>query len=120
MCCANADLRYISERQYRSAMNPHQNAAIEDVAVLAEPVRRALYAHIAGQSDPVGRAAAAAVGVSRSLAAFHLDRLVDAGLLDVTYRRLSGRTGPGAGRPAKLYQRSSREVEIGRASCRER
>ena len=94
-------------------MNPEQNAAIRDVAVLAEPVRRALYAHVAGESEPVGRdAAAAAVGVSRSLAAFHLDRLVDAGLLDVTYRRLSGRSGPGAGRPAKLYLRSPREVAV--------
>jgi len=94
-------------------MNPNQNAAIDDVAVLSEPVRRALYAHVAEQPQPVGRdAAAVAVGVSRSLAAFHLDRLVDAGLLDVTYRRLSGRSGPGAGRPAKLYLRSSRQVEL--------
>lgn len=37
---------------------------------------------------------------ARALAAFHLDRLVKAGLLETEYRRLSGRTGPGAGRPA--------------------
>jgi predicted ArsR family transcriptional regulator len=53
--------------------------------------------------------AAAAVGIQRQLAAFHLDKLVDAGLLDTSYRRLSGRTGPGAGRPAKLYRRSPAE-----------
>lgn len=98
---------------YSAAMNPHQNDAIDEVGVLAEPVRRALYSHVAGQTEPVGRdAAAAAVGIGRPLAAFHLDRLVEAGLLDVTYRRLSGRTGPGAGRPAKLYQRSKRELEL--------
>jgi predicted ArsR family transcriptional regulator len=94
-------------------VNPQQNAAIDELAVLAEPVRRALYDHVTGQSEPVGRdAAAAAVGIGRPLAAFHLDRLVDAGLLEVTYRRLSGRTGPGAGRPAKLYRRSKRELEL--------
>jgi predicted ArsR family transcriptional regulator len=94
-------------------MDLHQSTAIDDVAVLTEPVRRSLYSHVASQPEPVGRdAAAAAVGISRSLAAFHLDRLVDAGLLEVTYRRLSGRTGPGAGRPSKLYARSKREVAL--------
>lgn len=94
-------------------MDLHQSTAIDDVAVLTEPVRRSLYSHVASQPEPVGRdAAAAAVGISRSLAAFHLDRLVDAGLLEVSYRRLSGRTGPGAGRPSKLYARSKREVAL--------
>jgi predicted ArsR family transcriptional regulator len=87
--------------------------AIADVAVLAEPVRRRLYQHVASNPEPVGRdAAAAALGISRALAAFHLDRLVDAGLLEVSYRRLTGRTGPGAGRPSKLYARSDREVSV--------
>lgn len=56
--------------------------------------------------------AAKAVGVSRALAAFHLDRLVEGGLLVPEYRRLSGRTGPGAGRPAKLYRRGDRDIEV--------
>jgi predicted ArsR family transcriptional regulator len=94
-------------------MDAQQTAAIDNVAVLAEPVRRALYDFVAGEREPVGRdAAATALGIGRPLAAFHLDRLVAAGLLDVTFRRLSGRTGPGAGRPAKLYTRSKRDVEV--------
>jgi predicted ArsR family transcriptional regulator len=94
-------------------MDPQQHAAIDELAVLGEPVRRALYDFVAGQREPVGRdAAAAAVDIGRSLAAFHLDRLVAAGLLEVTFRRLSGRTGPGAGRPAKLYQRAKRDLEL--------
>ena len=98
-------------------MEPHTAPAptdpLDDLAVLAEPVRRALYRHVIRQSEPVGRdAAAAALGIGRPLAAFHLDRLVDAGLLDVDYRRLTGRTGPGAGRPSKLYRRSTRQLEI--------
>lgn len=83
------------------------------VAALADPVRRALYAHVAAQPEPVGRdAAAEALELSRSTAAFHLDRLAEAGLLTVEYRRLSGRTGPGAGRPAKLYRRPDQEVAV--------
>jgi len=45
-------------------------------------------------------------------AKFHLDRLCDEGLLQTEFRRLSGRTGPGAGRPAKLYRRASRQFAI--------
>src|SRR5439155_17066178 len=56
--------------------------------------------------------AARALGVSRALAAFHLDKLADAALLEVAYRRLSGRAGPGAGRPNKLYRRSSRQIDL--------
>jgi predicted ArsR family transcriptional regulator len=86
---------------------------VEAIALLDEPVRRSLYEWVVTQRDPVGRdQAAAAVGVSRALAAFHLDRLATGGLLRTEYRRLSGRTGPGAGRPAKLYARGPREVRV--------
>jgi predicted ArsR family transcriptional regulator len=81
--------------------------AIERLAPLADPVRRALYAYVAEQAEAVDRdAAATAVGIGRPLAAFHLDRLVAAGLLEAEYHRRSGRSGPGAGRPAKFYRRA--------------
>ena len=81
--------------------------------MLDEPVRRALYEWVVAQTHAVGRdEAAKAVGVTRALAAFHLDRLVGGGLLTTEFRRLTGRTGPGAGRPAKLYRRSQRDIEI--------
>lgn len=84
---------------------------LAELAVLAEPMRRRLYLHVSQRPEPVSRdEAAAALGISRSLAAFHLDRLVGAGLLATEYRRLSGRTGPGAGRPSKLYRVSERET----------
>ena len=87
--------------------------AVDAVALLGEPVRRSLYDFVAGQAGAVSREqAATAVGIKRPLAAFHLDKLADEGLLDVEYRRLSDRTGPGAGRPAKLYRRSAREVSV--------
>jgi predicted ArsR family transcriptional regulator len=86
---------------------------IAGLASLSEPARRALYFYVAGRRGDVGRdEAARAVGVSRGLAGFHLDRLVEEGLLEVSFRRLSGRAGPGAGRPAKLYRRSSRQIEV--------
>ncbi|HVA86798.1 MAG TPA: hypothetical protein VNF73_10850 [Candidatus Saccharimonadales bacterium] len=77
------------------------------LAALAEPARRRLYIYVAPRADAVSRdEAAKAVGMSRALAAFHLDRLVDDGLLETEFRRRTGRTGPGAGRPAKLYRRA--------------
>lgn len=86
---------------------------IEDVAVLGEPVRRALYRYVASRAAPVGREEAAdAVGVPVHTAKFHLDKLVDEGLLEVGFARPEGRRGPGAGRPAKLYRRADREVSV--------
>jgi predicted ArsR family transcriptional regulator len=88
-------------------------ARVSGIGSLAEPARRALYLFVAGEADPVSREqAAAGVGLAVHTARFHLDRLVDEGLLEVEFRRLSGRTGPGAGRPSKLYRRSDREVAV--------
>jgi len=89
------------------------NASIAGVASLAEPQRRALYQFVVNRSDAVSKdEAAAAMGVARSVAAFHLDRLVADGLLTTEFRRLTGRQGPGAGRPAKLYRRAEAEVSV--------
>jgi predicted ArsR family transcriptional regulator len=83
------------------------------IALLDEPKRRTLYELVTASRQPIGRdEAAAALGIGRELAAFHLDRLAAAGLLDVEYRRLGERRGPGAGRPAKLYRRSASEVAV--------
>jgi predicted ArsR family transcriptional regulator len=81
------------------------------IALLNEPVRRAVYEYTAAQAEPVGRdAVAGAVGIGRTLAAFHLDKLAAAGLLEVSFARRSG--GPGAGRPAKLYRRTLTEYAV--------
>jgi predicted ArsR family transcriptional regulator len=89
------------------------DAQITAVAALNEPVRRGLYRYAVSQSEPVSRdQAAQELGISRELAAFHLDKLVELGMLDVEFRRLSGRRGPGAGRPAKLYRRSARQLDL--------
>ncbi|EFL29670.1 transcriptional regulator [Streptomyces viridochromogenes DSM 40736] len=89
------------------------DTAVSAVAALDEPTRRRLYDHVVRQPGPVSRdEAAAALGLARQTAAFHLDRLADESLLDVVYERRSGRTGPGAGRPAKLYKRSTTQVTV--------
>jgi predicted ArsR family transcriptional regulator len=86
---------------------------LSGIGALAEPVRRDLYLYVVRQPQPVSRDQAAAdTGLRRHAVKFHLDRLVDEGLLDVEYRRLSGRQGPGAGRPSKLYRRTDREVSV--------
>src|SRR3954452_1811973 len=88
-------------------------AQVSGVGALAEPARRALYLYVVAQPEPVSRDQAAAdAGLPRHTAKFHLDKLVADGLLDTEYRRLSGRRGPGAGRPTKLYRRSSRQVAV--------
>ncbi|MEU8224770.1 helix-turn-helix domain-containing protein [Kribbella sp. NPDC048915] len=94
-------------------MDISRSASMQAVAVLEEPTRRRLYEYVAGAPEPVSRDdAASALGIPRTTAAFHLDKLTDEGLLDTCYERRTGRTGPGAGRPAKLYHRSDREIEI--------
>jgi len=86
---------------------------VTGIAALAEEVRRDLYLYVVAEPEPVSRdQAAAGVGVPRHTAKFHLDRLVEDGLLETEFRRLSGRQGPGAGRPAKLYRRSPGEVTV--------
>ncbi len=88
-------------------------AGVTAVAALAEPARRALYAFVSGQEEPVSREqAATGAGVARHVAKFHLDKLVEDGLLDFEFRRPAGRRGPGAGRPAKVYRRSQREISV--------
>jgi predicted ArsR family transcriptional regulator len=83
------------------------------VSLLEEPVRRRLYDWVTRQARPVGREEAAkALKIGRALATFHLDKLAAAGLLDSAYRRLTGRSGPGAGRPARVYWRAGREFRI--------
>lgn len=83
------------------------------MAALREPTRRRLYDFVERQADPVSRDEAAnEVGISRALAAFHLDKLVELGLLTADYRRLSGRSGPGAGRTSKLYLRSGNQLSV--------
>ena len=91
-----------------------QRDAVDAVAALGEPNRRALYDYVVARRHWVSREqAAAAVGLGRGIASHHLDRLADEGLLDTDFQRLNDRRGPGAGRPAKVYRRaSSAEIAV--------
>src|SRR3954452_11784540 len=78
------------------------------LAALDDPVRKAVFDLVARSEAPIGRdAAAEALGVSRRIAAMHLDRLAEQGLLEFEFRRPPGRGGPGAGRPGQLYPRGA-------------
>lgn len=89
------------------------DAQVSSLASLGEPIRRSLYRFVVGQPEPVSREqAAAGVQVAHHIAKFHLDKLEEDGLLEVEYRRPAGRTGPGAGRPTKLYRRAERDISV--------
>lgn len=94
----------------------HQSAIqaqLRSIASLAEPVRQTLYRFVVERSQPVSREqAASGVGVAHHVAKFHLDKLEEDGLLETEYRRPAGRTGPGAGRPAKYYRRAARDIAV--------
>ena len=90
-----------------------EHVGVEAASALADPVRRRVYECVAASGVPVGRdEVAAEAGIKRSLAGYHLDLLAGHGLLDVSFARRSGRSGPGAGRPAKLYARAPVEVRV--------
>jgi predicted ArsR family transcriptional regulator len=86
---------------------------VAGIGALADPVRFELYRFVCAQSGPVSRDQAAdALHIARHQAKFHLDRLEAEGLLESEYARLTGRTGPGAGRTSKLYRRTAREITV--------
>ena len=86
---------------------------LASLSSLDDPARRRLYEVVTRQPGPVSRdEAASAAGIGRALAVYHLDKLVESGLLTASYQRPPGRSGPGAGRPAKLYARSDREFAV--------
>ena len=83
------------------------------IGALADPVRRQLYQFVCAQPAPVSRDQAAdAFGIPHHQAKFHLDRLTAEGLLETDYARLTGRSGPGAGRTSKLYRRARRDIAV--------
>jgi predicted ArsR family transcriptional regulator len=92
---------------------PFADRDVAGIGALSDPLRRRLYLFVCAQQEPVSRELAAdALGLAPHQAKFHLDRLERDGLLDSSYARMSGRTGPGAGRPSKLYRRADREVAV--------
>lgn len=81
------------------------------MASLDQPLRRRLYVLLAERDRWTTRdEAASALDVARSVAAFHLDKLADAGVVEVSFERTTGRSGPGAGRPSKLYRLAADEL----------
>lgn len=96
-----------------SITRPGDLAALSGLSHLDDPLRRKLYEYVAEADGPVSREQAAAdASIGRTLAAYHLDKLAEAGLLTISYQRPAGRGGPGAGRPAKLYTRATQELTI--------
>ena len=78
---------------------------------LGDPTRRGIYVAVRENPDPVSAAEIATLfEIHPNVARHHLDRLAADGYLRVTRKRPSGKTGPGAGRPAKCYEATSKEI----------
>ncbi|MGH2752270.1 MAG: helix-turn-helix transcriptional regulator, partial [Actinomycetota bacterium] len=87
--------------------------SMDTLGILEDDLRRRLYLYVREQARPIARDEAAAdVGTSVKLAAFHLDKLEKAGLLTTHYARKPGRSGPGAGRTSKFYVVSDIEIDV--------
>lgn len=94
-------------------MTDDLHASASRLGALEDDLRRRLYLYIKSSAEPVSREEAAReAGISRKLAAFHLDKLVARGLLKAHYARPPGRSGPGAGRSSKLYEPSDVEIDV--------
>ena len=85
---------------------------VKGVAALENLLSRRAYELVIEQGWVSRDEAAATLDLARSVAAFHLEKLVKSGLLKVRFERLSGKRGPGAGRPTKLYGRSDRDFDL--------
>ncbi|MDQ0822534.1 putative ArsR family transcriptional regulator [Arthrobacter sp. V4I6] len=92
-----------------SSISPHS----PDVATLADPVRRSLYRALIRSTVPLSRdQLVRTLNLAPSTASFHLERMVREGLLETESRKLGTRTGPGSGRPTKLYKPALDEVSV--------
>ncbi|MFF4015010.1 helix-turn-helix transcriptional regulator [Streptomyces sp. NPDC001843] len=93
---------------------PHADAAstaIDSVSALSEESRRRMFLFIRRARRAVTRdEAAASVGISRKLAAFHLEKLVDAGLLRARYGTPGGIRK--VGRQPKVYEPTDAQITV--------
>jgi predicted ArsR family transcriptional regulator len=86
---------------------------IETIGLLAEPTRYQLYRCVIAAGEPLSREEIAQrTGISAANAKFHLEKLVTAKLLAAEFRKPIDRSGPGSGRPTKLYKRDSRHRSV--------
>jgi predicted ArsR family transcriptional regulator len=91
--------------------SPPTPEGVEAVSVLADGTRRRMYGFIRRAQRPVTREEAAAdAGISVKLAAFHLDKLVAAGLLRAGYD--SPGTAPRVGRRPKVYEPAGADIRV--------
>ncbi|HUF16265.1 MAG TPA: helix-turn-helix domain-containing protein [Acidimicrobiia bacterium] len=78
---------------------------------LGDPTRRAIYIAVRESVEPMTTSKVADLfDIHPNVARHHLDRLADDGYLKVSHQRRAG--GPGAGRPAKTYEPTNKEVSV--------
>lgn len=80
---------------------------------LGDPTRRGIYITVREAPEPATASQIADLfSIHPNVARHHLDRLAEDGYLEVTRRRPDGKSGPGAGRPAKCYTATAKEIDL--------
>jgi predicted ArsR family transcriptional regulator len=93
------------------ATPPPATSSVRRVAALADELRWSLYAFIRRVRRPVTRdEAALSAGISRKLAAHHLDKLVAVGLLRASYEPVDGVRR--VGRTPKVYEPTDLHLHV--------
>jgi predicted ArsR family transcriptional regulator len=97
-----------------SAESQHLDQTIGDLtSALGDPTRRAIFIAVREAGDAMTSSDVANLfGIHTNVARHHLDKLASDGYLRITHRRQNGRSGPGAGRPAKCYEATSKEIDL--------
>jgi predicted ArsR family transcriptional regulator len=97
-----------------SAESSRLDRSIGDLtASLGDPTRRAIYIALREAGEPLTSATVADLfDIHPNVARHHLDRLANDGYLQISHRRSSGRTGPGAGRPAKCFEVTPKPIDV--------
>ncbi|MDH4116302.1 MAG: helix-turn-helix domain-containing protein [Acidimicrobiia bacterium] len=97
-----------------SAESSRLDRSIGDLtAALGDPTRRAIFIAVRESPEPMTSAGIADLfGIHPNVARHHLDRLASDGYLQVSHRRPAGRSGPGAGRPAKCYEATTKPIDL--------
>lgn len=96
-----------------SELRENPQSDVGSIGLLVEPTRRLLYQYVSDAGRAVSREEVAeGTDVPVHTVKFHLDRLVEGGLLATEFHKLTGRTGPGSGRPSKHYRRGDAEIAV--------
>jgi predicted ArsR family transcriptional regulator len=103
----------VTDRTDQNGSWPPEQQIERLATALGDPTRRRVFFMVREADGAVSKDQVAdVIGIDRRLAGFHLDKLVDQGFVTAEFKRRTGRSGPGAGRPAKHYRLAADELTV--------